>query len=323
MNVQSPAWPIWELTSGYSSDIRGLKPLVALQAHIDDSAGNSGERFFVLAGYINSADNWIHFSNAWDNELRRPPSIDYLKMSEAQNLSGQFRRWKDTDRDKKIQRLAHVIRQFKPASISCAVKGVEFDTIIKPVAPYGLGMPYFFCFQGLMISLANLQLENNNAVKVPIDFIFDEQKGLDEFAKYFYKLIREAQAAPLRRLLSKEPIFRDDKLVLPLQAADLLAWHIRRGYEKPWPNNYIMPDFLSGNGEHIEIYIDDSRLREHAANYIKADPKGVLVKKSAWKRTHLRKKLDDPRRIVRRARLKNTLGHWADRLFALFKKRGI
>jgi len=35
--------------------------------------------------------------------------------------------------------------------------------------------------------------------------------------------------------MSNTPQFKDDREVIPLQAADMLAWRIRRGFE--YPNN--------------------------------------------------------------------------------------
>ena len=56
--------PIWELTSGYSSDARAAKQLVVLQVYVDDSATEEGDQRLFLAGYINTADKWARFSDA-------------------------------------------------------------------------------------------------------------------------------------------------------------------------------------------------------------------------------------------------------------------
>jgi hypothetical protein len=182
----SPSWsaanaPIWELTSGYSSSIRALKPVAVLQAFIDDSASESGDRRFFLAGYVNTADRWIRFSDAWEAELRTKPSIEYLKMREANCLGGQFRNWSTADRNEKLEALSQLIRHFQPRSVHCSVSRSEYERIVQPVAPYGFGMPYYICFSAIMISLANLQLESGGP-SVPIDFIFESQEGLGEDA---------------------------------------------------------------------------------------------------------------------------------------------
>lgn len=222
---------IRSLVSGYSRDVRARKLLVVLQAYVDDSASDNGDRRLFLAGYVNTADKWALFSDAWAEELRRAPSIDYLKMREANNLSGQFKGWSEEDRDEKLRDLSRLIRHFQPASLHASISRLDVERLIKPVAPYNFSSPYLYCFNAIMIPLAMSQFSSQQDVRVPIDFIFDDQQGLGEEARAIYKAVRLQQPSHIRELLSVDPIFRDDKLVLPLQAADMLAWHIRRHYE--------------------------------------------------------------------------------------------
>ena len=120
------------MTSGYASSVRARKVLVALQAYVDDSAKQTGDRRLFLAGYINTADKWIRFSDVWQEELQRAPAINYLKMSEANCLGGQFRGWSIKARDEKLKGLARLIRHFKPASIHSSVSRAEVDEIMRP-----------------------------------------------------------------------------------------------------------------------------------------------------------------------------------------------
>jgi hypothetical protein len=66
----------------------------------------------------------------------------------------------------------------------------------------------------------------------PVDFIFDEQGGVGAQAAMVYRWLKEAQDPSIRDLLGAPPIFRDDKQVVALQAADMLAWHLRREHEE-------------------------------------------------------------------------------------------
>jgi hypothetical protein len=277
-----PAAAIWALTSGYSSEIRAQKPLVMLQAYIDDSASDHGDQRLFLAGYINTADRWIRFSDAWAEELRQTPSIGYLKMSEANGFGGEFRGWDKTDRDEKIKGLARVIRHFEPRSIHASVSRSEFMATVAPVAPHGFGTPYSLCFQAMMLPLAIRQ--SKERFKVSIDFIFDNQEGLGTQAAFFYGKIRETQPKHIREVMCASPIFRDEKDVLPLQAADMLAWHIRRRHETD-PMLFQVPDFLSHDGLHIAVDIQNEQLRHIAEGFSKVLGVPKLKAKSAWKRT--------------------------------------
>ena len=278
-----PADPIWALASGYSSEIRAAKLLVMLQAYVDDSASDQGDQRLFLAGYINTADRWIRFSDAWAEELKQPPAIGYLKMSEANGFWGEFHGWDAADRDEKIKGLARVIRHFEPSSIHASVSQSEFKAIVAPVAPHGFRTPYSLCFQAMMLPLAISQAKER--INVPIDFIFDNQEGLGTQAAFFYGKIRENQPKKIRDVMCASPIFRDEKQVLPLQAADMLAWHIRRRHEVD-PKIFQVPDFLSHNGLHMAVDIQAENLRRIAEGYSQIPGVPRLQRKAAWKRTY-------------------------------------
>lgn len=253
-----------------------------IQAYIDDSTSDVGDQRLVLAGFINAADRWTRFSEAWAGELRQPPAINYLKMSEANRLGGEFRGWDASDRDEKLKRLARVIRHFEPRSIHASVSRTEFNSIVAPVAPHGFGIPYAVCFQALMLPLAISQ--SRQKIRVPIDFIFDDQEGLGKQAAFFYEKIRGGQPKKIREVMCKSPIFRDEKDVLPLQAADMLAWHVRRGLETA-PESFPIPEYLSHDGLHMAVDIQAEHLKPIANGFAKIPGVPHLKTKSAWKKT--------------------------------------
>jgi methionine aminopeptidase len=61
-------------------------------------------------------------------------------------------------------------------------------------------------------------------------------------------------------VMGSTPVFRDDKKMLPLQAADLLAWHLRRRKEPRYANE-IRPAIQRIIGNHLEAEITESVLR--------------------------------------------------------------
>ena len=91
--------------------------------------------------------------------------------------------------------------------------------------PGYLDNPYILAFRALFDFTA--QYQHELGIAGPIDFIFDkrgEKKKVLEGFEVFKKHCRE----DIRGRLGTEPRFEDDEDYLPLQAADLLAWHIRK-----------------------------------------------------------------------------------------------
>ena len=86
--------------------------------------------------------------------------------------------------------------------------------------------PFFFCTFNLMHDLMRMG-DTVLGINDPIDFIFDEQsRGKKQIFMAWDNFKANAQIS--KKLIGGSPIFRDDKQVLPLQAADFLAWTARR-----------------------------------------------------------------------------------------------
>jgi len=271
--------PINALTSGYAERYRAGKPLAFLQAFTDDSASETGDKYLVLAGYLASAENWASFADSWDRQLHAYPSIDYFKMSEANFLSGEFRGWTKQARDEKLEAMAAVIAYFDPVSFSISISRARFASLVAPLSPRGIN-PHFTCTFGFVSMVARYLAEQN--VGTPVDFIFDEQDGVSADIALFFEYMKRGVPAPARRLIGGSPIFRNDRLFLPLQAADMLAWHVRR--EKEMPGALPMANTLRSRIGHVESEVTDAELRLWSRKFAKMPATKALQSKSQWRR---------------------------------------
>jgi hypothetical protein len=257
--------------------------MVMLQAFVDDSASDTGDRRLFLAGYVNGAEQWAAFSDEWEKELKRHPAIDYFKMSEAESRGarGQFAGWSIKDRDEKVIRLARIIHTYQPCAVYCSVSRKEFDEILAPAAPYPLKNPYGACFWGVMQTTAryhrSLDIENFP----PVDFIFDEQGGLGTQAAMWYRWEKELDPS-IGALLGGPPIFRNDKQLVALQAADMLAWHLRREHEYGLKENRPAAPLLMGHLV-VGVDIDADTLRGLAKKMRRVPGVRRIQTKASWR----------------------------------------
>jgi hypothetical protein len=231
------------LMSGYTKSVKAKRFLVMIQCFVDDSGSDVvGDGIFVLASYAMEALRWEDFSERWDVQLRRPYAIEYLHMAEAEAGDGEFTGIDRVHRNRKVLDLAEVLEQCRPTPIYCAMRWRDYLTHIKGKVDPSLDNPYAVLFFKLMAASAQLQIEMNTRIPSedrerlgiafkPVDFIFDKQGSAVEqqCLKWFYAL-RERVPEPHKTIISNNPQFKDDKELVPLQAADMLAWHIRRGY---------------------------------------------------------------------------------------------
>lgn len=271
------------LVSGYAPHIRSGKILVMLQAFIDDSASEHGDRRLYLAGYVNTYEKWAQFSADWQQALAKEPAIDYLKMAEAQNRRDQFQGWGYLDIEIKLMNLARIIKDSEPWSIHFSVSRNEYRDIVAPVAAFPAKNPYFACYIGVLISVSRLQEHIGSSV--PVDFVFDEQSSLQADAVAMYDYIKQTMPQPeWTSMLGSTPIFRDDKDVLPLQAADMLAWHVRRetidGELRP---KRKLSDWLIGDARHVFAHFDHDSLRDMAEKMKDFPGREYVDRKADWK----------------------------------------
>ncbi|HWF91953.1 MAG TPA: DUF3800 domain-containing protein [Terriglobales bacterium] len=239
-----------------------MQPETTYGAYIDDSASSEDDEIFLLAGYAQTAPAWAAFSDVWAKTLRQAPSINYCHMTEAEGLKGQFLGWGKTQRDRKLAELANVIVKHDPWSIECFVSRQKYQEIIEPVIAYDLRGPYFSCFYGTIVSLARYHAQTG--ITLPTDFVFDEQGKVGAEAVLWYEAIKERQKPEIKALMGSTPIFRDDEKVLPLQAADMIAWHLRRRREsRNRAENREVMEILSSLIR-VEVEISETALRQQA-----------------------------------------------------------
>ena len=193
------------------------------QAYIDDS-GKGDSQLFVLAGYIATVDRWAAFSDEWQRllDMRSPHyrHLTYFKMNEMQS---------DADRER-CAWFHRVIEKYAQAAISCVIVVPGLEEVINNAewAPFVKGVeylknPYYFAFRSITDVLRQNQAEMG--IDTPVDFYFDDEGEKTKCLNGLNRLVKTATEEK-RRWLAETPAFRNDKNVLPLQAADLYAWWV-------------------------------------------------------------------------------------------------
>jgi hypothetical protein len=247
--------------SGLPEIKRRRRPLVILQAYLDESGTRNQDVCFVLAGFIAPAEVWANFSDQWQQCLDAPPALNYFKMREAvNNPTGAFRNWKRSDVRRKVQELVEIIKSNVKLGIHCTIPISGFDEIIAAQNAGPFSNPYSMAFYAVLAGIGWEALEHKAD---GLDVIFDIQDKYSGFVKGVYPLMRRRVDSSLGQILPVEPMFKDDRQFLPLQAADMLAWLFRNAFngrrtEWEWIANELMP--VIPMSEYSTIYTDE-RLR--------------------------------------------------------------
>ena len=200
-----------------------------LKAFVDDS-GSGDNKYFVMAGYVGPVTAWDSFDAPWRSVLADDPKIPYFHAVEAQSLrsDGVWAGISETERDSKIDRLIKVIHTSDIQAVYVRLKQADYDEIFRGKVPDKWDSPYY-CLFSSFVSLCGLILPGQFAADGPIEFAFDNHQKYRKHGQEFYdgtRLLIQEQTAPNIH-------FRNDEDFPPLQAADLLAWQVRRAFCYP------------------------------------------------------------------------------------------
>jgi hypothetical protein len=194
-------------------------------AFCDGSKGKGHGKILLLSALVHTVSAWERFSEDWEKSLKAPPALDHFHMRQFRQLAG----WKAIDRDRKIISLTEVILKHEPHVVSCWLSTEDYDATIRQVAPSDMRHAYYVAFQCITQTVAEYQLCGN--INIPADFVFDDEGDIGNEALLWYPAIKSSAPPKIRALMGATPVFRKDEEVLPLQAADLVAWHKRRKKE--------------------------------------------------------------------------------------------
>ena len=195
-----------------------------LQAYIDESVKDD---IFVMAGYVAPAAKWAAFSEEWRALLDAPQPLSSFKMSRMTRSDGRMKR---------AEEFYRVIERHVSFAISCTIYVDQMVSASRSTNwPVNMDPkdrnenPFYFGFKAVIDKFA--QEQHLLGVTEPVNFIFDNRRDKRP-AIEGYSLIKSNSAPEFSKLMGDQPIFADDKEVLPLQSADLWAWWVRKWEEE-------------------------------------------------------------------------------------------
>jgi hypothetical protein len=210
---------------------RLLVVLTELQAHFDESYKTDG--FFVIAGYIASAQAWANFSQEWEQLLpltkRGKEGIRRFKMRE---MKGQIDDVCAFYRIIEKHVLMAISVRFRYRDLALAKASIWRSDGRRSLGVYN---PYSFALRGLMDQFHSQQARERLKTLIPIDhpvdFYFDDNSSKRLIKNVWDEYItnRDPEA---RKFFGAEPRFDTEERLLPLQAADLLAYLVRECAER-------------------------------------------------------------------------------------------
>jgi hypothetical protein len=201
--------------------------VAVLKAFIDDSGSGGDSPWYVLAGYLGTVEGWDLFDDEWKEVLDKPPRIEYFKSSEAESLrpDGQWAGVSKEQRNAKIDALIQVIGRCTRRAVCARMRQHDYDKFVKGKIPAAWDSPYYFL--STFVVGAAINIERRDGDSESVDFVFDKDQTHEKGIKTLLPALMPLQSLHGSLVnITRE----DEKIFLPLQAADLVAWQIRRHF---------------------------------------------------------------------------------------------
>ena len=206
---------------------KGEGVVVMIEAYFDESGIGKQEPLMCVAGYIFSAAKATRFSRKWSKALKGF-GIEYFRMSECAARQKQFKGRTREECDEVAFALADLTN-------ACAIHGVvvsasqsEFAKRAPSWWEEGKGGTYTACLHQC-INLVSTWADNDR-YNGRIAYFFEE--GC-EYEKEARRVLMNTMAIERNRAVSRyggHAFLPKGEMGRPLDAADLLAWQVRRRF---------------------------------------------------------------------------------------------
>lgn len=180
-------------------------------------------------------------------------------MDEAAKRNGRFYGFTETQRDEKLKRLAAALDHCGPRVIYCSVDASAFQAIrAKDEQTHE---PWRFVKNPIVwavfrLSLSISQYLDDEGISDQCEIFPDDNPQIRSKVQAAYRISRGFMRKRAQSLLPSEMVFRDDEMHAPLQAADLVAWLVRRSQSGTHPFMWMydaMPNVTkSPTSEHVD-----------------------------------------------------------------------
>ena len=226
----------------YIEDWRGT--VLVLKFYGDKSFGRKESGFqgcYAVAGYITGAEVWQRdIAEDWQRALDAHPKISYFRMRECfagiegkpqEDEGSPFFGMSTNDAKQKLETVVSVLEKHarKIISVESIITWDCFTHALSEADKDLLQSPYYFCVNGMVDGCR--QALRDMKREAPVAFVLDERPDVSESILRAWFMTKDS--SPEDAAIMGAISFADDKKCLPLQCADLLAWHARRQFIQP------------------------------------------------------------------------------------------
>lgn len=194
-----------------------------LAVYVDESGTHAGSPVVTMGGFVFKIEQALRFQRDWKRELKFL-NLEYAHMTDCVHGEGPYKKLSKEDRIKSVIKLNGLIKHR-------SIYGFSIDVNVKDYDEVRIGFPVFpeiytFCLVEVMKTVA----VNNKRLKIDDEVAYVFESGHEHASQgdmYARAVAIFGRNSETRQYKVRSCNFLDKRKCLPLQAADLMAWHSR------------------------------------------------------------------------------------------------
>lgn len=238
----------------------------------DRSGKQPGSDVVAVAGYIAKNEEWERFNDSWSNCLKQY-GVSEFHMADCvpQGKNPPYQGWSRDKCDEFRKDLIDIANRHTLGGFGGLVIVEEYDSILPEniKCKRGYKHPYHFCFH-ILIDILLPEVEKlGRPAGEQIAFVFDQQQQFADGAKELFENIKSLRD---RHNLLGSLTFGSSKQHLPLQAADLLVYTVRRELSR-WTMEKSREEFAKylSRDRHLKMMYCNKKGLERYAEDVRND----------------------------------------------------
>jgi hypothetical protein len=272
--------------------------MAALTVHFDDSGTHPESPVAVIGGWIAPPQQWKKFTKEWNKAkleygFEEFHTADFMFNGKDSEFADKDE-WNENKKKIVLRRLESIITQRASQGFCLRVVKKDHAEIIPQKLKCTVGQfPYTYALRAAMGFVEKWR--KKIGITEPTEYIFDAMAtgpAKTEINRVFEEAIRIDGALHKYGIYKECHSFRDSKEILPLQAADMLAWLSLRayGYEH---GQLSMPPFAIETWNRLLLCgkLDaKAQTRLHLQQFMAKNPKPLVELPPDWNTNAVRKK---------------------------------
>jgi Protein of unknown function (DUF3800) len=196
-----------------------------VRGYFDDSGSHTSSDIVVMAGLFGYSNQWDYLSKLWAKKIADPcPGklpLPRFHMAACQAGDEEFLGWKRIECDFLVDELIEIIHKVGVYGFGCAMPRKHYDALITGEQRRASGNAETICIINCFVKL--IEFAKYITPDKEIAFIFDDRP---QQKRNVQRICEVYQSAKQEGVEIVSATFASSKKILPLQAADLLAWEI-------------------------------------------------------------------------------------------------